>query len=310
MEHFNLYSQLIPEFDRFVSALSRPHPSHLRVNTLKADDEMVLRALTSYGATLTPLPVEHAYCFEGLETPGATLEYFLGYYHLQGLSSMLPPLVLEPSEDQLILDMCASPGSKTTQLAALVRNKSIIFANELNKRRLSILKFQLERLGVTCTVITNYQAQNFPTRLPDGSPLRFDRVMLDAPCTGEGRYRKIMRKDELSKMGEFSETASARMAEYQKQMILRAFDLLKEGGILVYSTCTYSPYENEGVVDFLLNSRPEATAEDFHLEGIRMVEGVTGWKDLQFSSQLKKTRRIYPHYVDSWGFYIAKIRKV
>ncbi len=310
MEHFQIYKKLIPEFDEFLCALGKPHPSHLRVNVLKATDDVVVRALEAYGAVLEPLPIKNAYSFEGLESPGATLEYFLGYYHLQGLSSMLPPLALEPGEGQLILDMCASPGSKTTQLAALTGNKSIIFANELNKRRLSILKFQLERLGVTSTVITNYQAQNFPTRLPDGSPLRFDRVLLDAPCTGEGRYRKIMRKDELSKMGEFSETASARMAEYQKQMILRAFDLLKEGGILVYSTCTYSPYENEGVVDFLLKSRPEARVEEFNLEGIRMVEGVTGWKDLQFSSQLKKTRRIYPHYIDSWGFYIAKIRKV
>ncbi len=301
---------MIPEFDVFLDSLEKAHPSHLRVNTLKVRKEELKERLSRYGCQLEELPVEDAFAFSGLETPGATLEYFLGYYHLQGLSSMLPPLVLKPEKGQLILDMCASPGSKTSQIAAMTENRATLFANELNKKRLSILKFQLERLGVTSTIITNYQAQNFPTKLPDGSPLRFDRVLLDAPCTGEGRYRRIMRKDELEKTSEYSERASQRMSGYQKQMILRAFDLLREGGLLVYSTCTYSPYENEEVVDHLLRNRPEAKVEEFSINGIRLQEGTISWKDREFHKDLSKTRRVYPHYVDSWGFYIAKIRRL
>ncbi|RMG72501.1 MAG: RsmB/NOP family class I SAM-dependent RNA methyltransferase, partial [Nitrospirae bacterium] len=303
------YRDLIPEFDAFIKALERPHPSHLRVNTLKTTDKQLKERLSRYGCLLKPLSLDNAYSFYNLSTPGATLEYFLGHYHLQGLSSMLPPVVLEPREGELILDMCASPGSKTSQIAQLTANRAVIFANELNRKRLSILKFQLERLGVTSTIITSYQAQNFPTKMPDGSPLRFDRVLLDAPCTGEGRYRRIMRKDELKKMQEHSEKASQRMAVYQKQMILRGFDLLKRGGVLVYSTCTYSPYENEAVVDFLLKNRPEAELEPFSIKGIRLVEGVNYWKGMAFSRELLNTGRLYPHYVDSWGFFIARIRK-
>jgi len=309
LEYFESYRSLIPEFDAFLQALDRPHPSHLRVNTLKFNSEGLKTRLSHYGCKLEELPLRNAFSFHGLDTPGATLEYFLGYYHLQGLSSMLPPVVLEPEGGQLILDMCASPGSKTSQLAAMTENRAVVFANELNKKRLSILKFQLERLGVTSTIITNYQAQNFPTKMPDGSPLRFDRVLLDAPCTGEGRYRRIMRKDEMEKTGEYSEKASLRMSGYQKQMIIRAFDLLKEGGILVYSTCTYSPYEDEAVVDYLLQNRPDAWLEEFSINGIKLVEGVTEWKGLRFKKDLSKTRRVYPHYLDSWGFFIARIRK-
>ncbi len=309
MEYFLSYRELIPEFDGFLDALQRPHPSHLRVNTLKVTSEGLKSRLSHYGCKLEELPLSNAFSFEGLDTPGATLEYFLGYYHLQGLSSMLPPIVLEPERGQLILDMCASPGSKTSQLAAMTKNRAVVFANELNKKRLSILKFQLERLGVTSTIITNYQAQNFPTKMPDGAPLRFDRVLLDAPCTGEGRYRKIMRKDEMEKTGEYSEKASLRMSVYQKQMIIRAFDLLKDRGILVYSTCTYSPYENEAVVEYLLQNRPDAWLEEFSINGVKLVAGVTQWNGLKFHESLSKTCRVYPHYVNSWGFFIARIRR-
>ncbi|NOY65404.1 MAG: NOL1/NOP2/sun family putative RNA methylase, partial [Nitrospirae bacterium] len=241
--HFLIYRDIIPDFDDFLESLNIPHPSHLRVNTIKTTPEVLIERLKKYNTQLTPLPLKNAYAFEGLEKPGATIEYFLGFYHLQGLSSMLPPLIMDLKADHSVLDMCASPGSKTTQISALMNNRGLIVANELNRQRLSILKFHIERLGVTNVVVTNYQAQNFPMKYPDGTPLRFDRVLLDAPCTGEGRFRKILRSDEAEKMRPFSEKSSWIMSRYQKQMILKGFDLLREGGIMVYSTCTYSPYE-------------------------------------------------------------------
>jgi NOL1/NOP2/sun family putative RNA methylase len=310
LQAFHIYRDIIPEFDRFLLALERPHPSHLRVNTLKIDDESLKELLKKYNCHLEPLLVRHCYSFSGLQNPGATVEYFLGYYHMQGLSSVLPSLVLEPSPQHRVLDMCASPGSKTTHIAAIMDNRGLIVANELNRRRLSILKFHLERLGVTNTLVTTFQAQNFPMRYPDRSEIRFDRVLLDAPCSGEGRYRKVMRPDELKKMQPYGEEHSLKMSNYQRQMILRGFDLLKEGGIMVYSTCTYSPYENEAVVDYLLKTRKNAVLEPIRFEGINLVEGVTEWKGIRFSEELKKTVRVYPHLVDSWGFFIARIRKL
>jgi NOL1/NOP2/sun family putative RNA methylase len=307
--HFDLYAEIIPDYDDFKEALKREHPSHLRVNLLKTTPDSLIPRLRKWGGRLTPLPIKGAYSFTGLERPGATLEYFLGHYHLQGLSSMLPPLLLDLAPGQKIIDLCASPGSKTTQIAALTGNRALIVANELKRRRLGILKYHIERLGVLSTLITNYQAQNFPMRLPDGRPLRFDRVLLDAPCTGEGRHREVMRDQEMELMQPWSPGSSLRMSGYQKQMILRGFDLLSEGGILVYSTCTYSPIENEAVIQHLLDNRETASIEEAGIEGIKTAPGITCWEGREFSADMKKTIRIYPHYLDSWGFFIAKIRK-
>ncbi len=310
LEYFSkVYREIIPNFDDFLESIHRPHPSHLRVNTLKTTDDRVREALSRYGASLEPLPLRHCYLFSGLDNPGATLEYYLGYYHMQGLSSALPPLVLAPQEGDRVLDLCAAPGSKTTQMAAMMNNTGLIVANELNRRRLSILKFHLERLGVTNTVVTSFQAQNFPMKRADRSNLYFDRVLLDAPCSGEGRFRTVMRKDEREKMQPHSEEYSLKMSEYQKQMILRGFDLLKEGGTMVYSTCTYSPHENETVVDYLLQCRRDAVVLPFEIQGIRTAQGLTRYRSQRFSEDLKNTVRIYPHMVDSWGFYIALIMK-
>lgn len=309
-EHFFSYEDIIPDFKGFLDALRRPHPSHLRVNTLKCTDQELIDRLRAYGAELRPLGVNSCYEFQGLEKPGATLEYFLGYYHLQGLSSALPPFVLDVRPGQRVLDMCASPGSKTTQIAAMMKNRGVIIANELNRKRLGILKFHLERLGVINTVVTNYQAQNFPERTPEGGHLLFDRILLDAPCSGEGRFRLQMRPDEWDKMQPYSEELSMRMRGYQLQMLRKAYKLLRPGGILVYSTCTYSPWENEAVVDEFLKETPEAVLEEVRLPfSLKISHGITEWRNTRFSEVLKRCIRVYPHMVDSWGFFISKIKR-
>jgi len=308
-EHFFSYKEIIPDFEGFLEALRKPHPSHLRVNILKCSEEELENRLRAYGVKLKPLPLPNHFEFEGLENPGATLEYFLGYYHLQGLSSAVVPFVLDVSSKHRVLDMCASPGSKTTQMAAMMNNRGLIVANELNRKRLGILKFHLERLGVINTIVTDYQAQNFPEKTPEGNRMSFDRILLDVPCSGEGRFRTQMREDELKKMQPYSEQYSLRMHGYQLQMLKKAYKLLKPGGILVYSTCTYSPWENEAVVDALLEQYPEIRIEEVKLDGINTVPGVIFWKKKRFSDELIKCVRLYPHFVNSWGFFIAKLKK-
>ncbi len=308
-EHFYLYREIIPDFEDFLRALQLPHPSHLRVNTLKCTGEILRDRLSQYGATLRPLQLPDCYEFDGIDTPGATLEYFLGFYHMQGLSSAIPPLVLDVCPEHRVLDMCASPGSKTTQMAALMKNRGLIVANELNRKRLGILKFHLERMGVINTVVTDYQAQNFPEKNPEGFPLVFDRVLLDAPCSGEGRFRLQMRPDERDKMQPYSEEYSLRMQDYQLQMLRKAYRLLRPGGLLVYSTCTYSPWENEAVVDAFLRENPEVTLEEISLPGLKICPGITRWRSREFLPEMTRCMRVYPHYINSWGFFVARLRK-
>jgi len=305
---FECYKNIIPEFDIFLKALDTPHPSHLRINTLKVDEEKLIIALQRYGCKLSQLPINYCYSFLGLDRPSDTIEYLLGYYHMQGLSSAVVSVILAPKKGEKVLDMCASPGSKTTHIAAIMENKGIIIANEMNHNRVGILRFHLERMGITNVIVTTYQAQNFPMKYFDKKPIKFDKVLLDAPCSCEGRYRKVLKKGE--KMYNFSENVSLRLSRYQKQMILRGFDLLKYEGILVYSTCTYSPDENEAVIDYLIHKRKGVKIEPIKITGIKTVNGIIKWKGKRFTEDLRKAVRLYPHYVDSWGFFITKIKKV
>ncbi len=159
-------------------------------------------------------------------------------------------------------------------------------------------------------MVTNYQAQNFPERTPEGTRLNFDRVLLDAPCSGEGRFRLQMRPEEQEKMQPYSEDYSMRMMNYQLQMLRKAYRLLRPGGILVYSTCTYSPWENEAVVDAFLQETPEAILEDAKLPyNLNLAPGITEWKGQRFSMLLQRCIRVYPHMLNSWGFFVAKIRR-
>jgi len=119
----------------------------------------------------------------------------------------------------------------------------------------------------------------------------------------------VMRDDEWDLMHSWGTESSLRMSRYQKQMIVRGFDLLKEGGVMVYSTCTYSPLENEAVVQYLLDNRETAILEKTEISGIKTAPGITSWEDKEFSTEMSRTARIYPHYLDSWGFFMARIRK-
>lgn len=291
------YAPLIPEFDAFLAALQRPLPMEIRVNTLKAEPHAVRRRLEAHGAVVRPVPwYDAAFVVERLESTGTTLDYFLGHYHPQGSTSMLPPLALAPGPEDVVLDLCAAPGSKSSQLAQLMGNRGLLIANDVGPRRVKALAANLERLGVTNAIVTVYRGQNFPSRL------RFTRVLVDAPCTGEGTYRAIAGRYR----GATAETIQ-RMGRQQKLLLLRAFDLLEPGGTLVYSTCTYAPEENEAVIDHLLRERP-AVVIPLDLP-CPHAPGVTAWDGLSFRDEVRRCARLYPHQVDSWGFFLAKVAR-
>jgi NOL1/NOP2/sun family putative RNA methylase len=295
---FEVYREFIPDFDSFLQSLAQPLPNHLRVNRLKTSPVLLLPMLQEKGISLSPVGIGDGTFYEAPKTllPGKLLEYFLGYIHPQALTSCLVSLVLAPQPNSFVLDLCAAPGGKISHLSQLMGNTGIVVGNELHQRRHAPLSHTLARLGVLNAVLTAYPAQEFPLRE------RFDFILADVPCSGEGRWR-LARESYRKNKGRYVE----RMAEAQKKMILRGFDLLQEEGIMVYSTCTYTPAENERVVDYLLKHRDAELVPVSNFPG--MEPGITQWGKEKFDARVQRTARFYPHRIDSVGFFMAKIRK-
>jgi NOL1/NOP2/sun family putative RNA methylase len=296
-DNFQSYREIIPEFSQFQESLRRPLLSHLRVNRLKVKPDLLVKRLTEKGIDIKRASEgdETLLWAPDLKSPGNLLEYFLGYIHPQALTSCLVSIVLSPRPDSYVLDMCASPGGKTSHMAQLMDNTGLIIANELYPSRHIPLGHTLARLGVLNAVFTGYQAQEFPLK-----EQRFDHILADVPCSGEGRFR-ITGEHSRSRKGK----GKAKLFELQKKIILRGFDLLKDKGEMVYATCTYNPEENESVVNFLLKNR-EAELLPVNI-GINHEPGLSKWRKERYDEQLRRAVRVYPHHVDSVGFFMAKI---
>ena len=228
---------------------------------------------------------------------GNLIEHSLGYFYTQEAASMIPPLVLEPKENELVLDMAASPGSKATQIAALMKNKGILVANDYTTLRMKPLSINLQRCGVTNCIITLMQGQWFKN-------MEFDRILLDAPCSGTGTIRKSLKTLRI-----WNPNMVKRLAGTQRQLIDTAFKNLKTGGILVYSTCSLEPEENEGVIDCLLGKYENASLEKIDLKNIKRSEPVLEFQNNKYNSEIKKCLRIWPQDNDTEGFFVSKIRK-
>lgn len=293
---FNEYANIIPEFSLFQESLLSPLPTYLTINRLKVDPASVVETLKKRGISLIQASREYdtLYLAPNLSFPGNLLEYFLGYVHPQALTSAMAAYALAPGKRTSLLDMCASPGGKSAHCAQIMENTGIIVSNDLYASRHISLGHTLSRLGVLNAVLTGYQAQEFPLKQ------RFDYVLADVPCSGEGRFRKINEKVQYRK-GRGRE----KLPDLQKKIILRGFDLLKESGRMLYSTCTYNPEENESVVDYLLNER-DAELLPFETS-LDVAPGITDWKGKTYDRRLRCAKRYYPHRVDSVGFFMARI---
>lgn len=228
---------------------------------------------------------------------GATPEYLAGHYMLQSASSLLPVMALDAHPGERVLDMAAAPGGKTTYIAQTMKNSGVIVANDSKKERLRALQFNVQRLGVSNTIVTNYDGRKLTHVMNN-----FDRVLLDAPCTGLG----IISKD-LSIKAEKQLIDIQKHSHLQKELILAAIDCCKPNGIIVYSTCSISPLENEEVVNYALRKRFIKVVE----MDLEVGEpGITKYVDKRYHPHLSMTRRIYPHIVNMDGFYVAKLMKI
>jgi len=242
---FAPYAAFIPNFSAFCTALQTPRTCCLRVNTLRTTPEAVQALLVTQGYDVTPSPIANELLFvPNLVHPGRLREALMGYYHPQAFTSALASLILAPQPGELVCDLCAAPGSKTSHMAQLMHNQGIIVANEPVHARLFMLEYNLKHLGISNVVTTRYAGQNFPLRY------KFARLLVDAPCSGEGNYRW----DRQGRVRHVHRAAGTPddLPRLQKQLLVRGFDLLVPGGSLLYATCTYNSAENEAIVQTLL----------------------------------------------------------
>lgn len=237
---------------------------------------------------------------------GRATEHLLGYYYIQELASMLPIIVLKPKPHENILDLCASPGSKTTQIASAMKNTGFIIANEKSLGRIKILSSNLERCGVTNTIITRADGINLCEKLKKHK-IKFDKILVDAPCSGEGTLRSSLATYKMWNIN----TINA-LSKLQKKLFQNAFEILKEGGEIIYSTCTHAPEEDEEIVDFILKEfKDKIKIERIILpKELKPRLGITKWKDKEYIEEVKYSCRIYPHDNNTEGFFITKFTKL
>jgi len=296
------YSKLtdFEEFKKYSLSYAR---RSIRVNTLKISVEELKKRIEK-DWSLDPIP----WCKEGFwiehkgvgeekrRDVGNLVEHSLGYIYIQESVSMIPPIVLNPKPGDVVIDMAASPGSKTTQICAMMNNEGIVIANDITGDRLKPLGLNLQRCGITNSIVTLMKAQKI-------RGLEFDKILLDAPCSGTGTIRKSLKTILI-----WNPTMVSRLASTQKQLIENAFSLLKTGGEMVYSTCSVEPEENEGVISFLLEKFSNAKVEEINLN-IKRSKPFVEFEGQNYNPEVSKCLRIWPQDNDTEGFFVAKIRK-
>ena len=300
---YNLFSPR--EAFAFFEANETARPVVIRTNTLRTHRRDLAQALINRGVTLEPVgkwSKVGLQVFESQVPLGATPEYLAGHYILQAASSFLPVMALAPQENERILDMAAAPGGKTTYISALMKNTGCIFANDSNKSRAKGLVGNIHRLGAKNTIVCNYDAREFPKVIGG-----FDRVLLDAPCSGTG----VIAKDASVKTNKTVKDF-LQLPHLQKQLLLAAIDSVdhasKSGGYVVYSTCSVTIEENEQVVQYALSRRPNVKLVD---TGLTFgVEGFVNFMGKSFDPKMKLTRRFYPHKYNVDGFFVSKFKKL
>ncbi|MEE1154099.1 MAG: RsmB/NOP family class I SAM-dependent RNA methyltransferase [Acutalibacteraceae bacterium] len=282
-------SLLNDDYEAFINEYTLQPLKGLRVNTLKCTADKLQQLLD---VKLTPSPFSPlSYYIEGNIKLGNNPLHHCGAYYLQEPSASCAVTALDIQQGDKVLDLCAAPGGKSTQIATLLNGTGLIWSNEIVKKRAQILLSNIERMGIKNSVVSSLSPEVLCPKLQG----YFDKVLVDAPCSGEGMFRK-----DAQAITEWTEEHTKSCMERQLQILESAKLCLKEGGVLVYSTCTFSPYENEGVINEFIKNNPDFTLVDC-LQGTDIDFGRAG-------IDMPQARRIYP--MDGGeGHFVAKLIK-
>ncbi|MFO7797282.1 MAG: NOL1/NOP2/sun family putative RNA methylase [Promethearchaeati archaeon] len=285
---------------KFLDSNETSPSTWIRVNTLKINPNNLKSRLTKKGFSLKKsewLP----YAFKVQKEPlsiGSTHEYLQGYYYIQDLASILPPYFLNPKPTDLVIDMAAAPGGKATHLAQIMKNRGSMVLIDWNKKRIPSLESNIRRMGVHNSIILYMDSKNLKKL-----SIRPDKILLDAPCTGEGLIRQDPKRKKSKQLEDL-----LKMSQIQKSLLLSGLDTLKSNGLLLYSTCSIAPEENEIVVNEVLKKR-----KNIRIIKMKKNLGISGFNSVygnDLNEDLKHTQRFYPHTHDTIGFFICLFKKI
>lgn len=295
------FLQYVPDTEGFLEKMERPPTRYIRVNTIKTTRQELAARLAAKGFELQETFVDEVLAVRRAPLPtGATSEYLLGHYYIQDLSSAAAVEALDAGPGQVVLDMAAAPGGKTTFIAQKMKNTGAIIALEPSARRARSMAFNMARLGVTNACICNVDG----VRGAEGMQGEFDRVLLDAPCSCEG----VIAKDPSRKTSHQPSDVDY-CASRQDAMLEAAVKAARQGGIIVYSTCSFAPEENEAVVDRAVKKFGVQVEPLPRGRGGGGEEGMASFGGSEFDASVKNARRFYPHLHDTTGFFVARLRK-
>ncbi len=292
----NMKTILGDELPDYLASFEKPHLTGLRVNTSKISVEEFLRISPFH--TLRQMPwIPNGFYYSQEDAPTRHPYYYAGLYYIQEPSAMTPASVLPVREGDRVLDLCAAPGGKATELAAKLNHTGLLVANDASASRTKALLKNLEVFGTPNLLITSEMGDRLDRYFHE----YFDRILIDAPCSGEGMFRR-----QAHMIPAWEKQGPPVFAKMQREILDQAAELLKPGGMMLYSTCTFSQMENEGSVDGFLRSHP-----DFSLEPIPMYEGFCpGMPELVGSTYpLERCVRLFPHRIDGEGHFLALLRR-
>ena len=296
------YRELLgDEYELLLSFMAKKPIPSIRINPMKVEPEWLVDKLSEEGWELERIPwYDYGYrVIRGPERLGNTPWHQLGLYYVQEAASMIPPVVLRPEPGLKILDLAASPGSKATQIAEMMSFKGLLIANDVNPARVDALAANVQRMGSLNVVVTISDGRRAPQKFGYNV---FDKVILDAPCSSLGEVRRSW-----GALARWSPKSVNKISKLQVSLAKAAYQTLKPGGLMVYSTCTLEPKENEWVVYNLV--RMGAIIEKPEIRGLKWRHGLEGWMNWEFGKEMKRTMRVYPQDNDTLGFYVALLRK-
>ena len=276
-----------------------PLTPSIRVNTLKIKTPDLKIRMEQKDFELSPIDwIPYAYnVIKESFNLGSTHEFLQGYYYIQNLASMLAAVILKPKPGDVVIDMCAAPGSKATHLAQIMRNEGTLILIDRNKARIPALEINLRRMGITNSIVINMDAVNL-----SNLNIKADKILLDAPCTGEGLIRQDPKRKRSRSVKDIE-----KMASIQKKLLKAGLESLKPEGELLYSTCSIAPEENELVIQDVLEEissiKISEISKTYGVSGLTEVFGKNLREDLGYS------QRLYPHLHDTIGFYLCLLER-